>query len=85
MISYQRAIAVALHTFGASVVGMALQLVVPEQVCWRISKPARVGAMVGVNHPLAGARLGLFPAVYTAFTVYSDTAGRGAGKGSAPW
>ncbi len=32
MHSYQRAIAVALATFGASVLGMALQLVVPAQV-----------------------------------------------------
>ena len=46
MQSYQRTIAVASATFGASVLGMALQLVVPAQVL--ADSKGTVGAMVGL-------------------------------------
>jgi hypothetical protein len=45
MHSYQRAIVVAAVTFGASIVGMALQHVVPAQALADAKGP--VGAMVG--------------------------------------
>jgi hypothetical protein len=73
MHSYQRAIAVALATFGASVLGMALQLVVPAQVL--VDSKGTVGAMVGLITLLLALVLGLL--VYTAFTVYSTQQARG--------
>ena len=57
MHSYQRAIAVALATFGASVLGMALQLVVPAQVL--ADSRGTVGAMVGLITLLPALVLGL--------------------------
>jgi hypothetical protein len=77
MHSYQRAIAVALATFGASVVGMALQLVVPAQVL--ADSKGTVGAMVGLITLLLALVLGLL--VYTAFTVYSTQQAEAQGLG----
>src|SRR6201987_6024097 len=77
MHSYQRAIAVALATFGASVLGMALQHVVPAQALTD-SKPT-VGAMVGLITLLLALVLGLL--VYTTFTVYSTQQAEAHGLG----
>ncbi len=79
MHSYQRAIAVALATFGASVVGMLLQHVVPAQVL--TDSKGAVGAMVGLITLLLALVLGLL--VYTAFR--STRRSRPRRKGSAPW
>ena len=77
MHSYQRAIAVALATFGASVLGMALQLVVPAQVL--ADSRGTVGAMVGLITLLLALVLGLL--VYTAFTVYTTQQAEAQGLG----
>ena len=77
MHSYQRAIAVALATFGASVLGMALQLVVPAQVL--ADSKGTVGAMVGLITLLLALVLGLL--VYTAFTVYTTQQAEAQGLG----
>ena len=77
MHSYQRAITVALATFGASVLGMALQLVVPAQVL--SDSKGTVGAMVGLITLLLALVLGLL--VYTAFTVYSTQQAEAQGLG----
>jgi hypothetical protein len=62
-----RSLAVAAITFGASLVGMALQWVVPAQVLTE-SKGA-VGAMVGLVTLLLALVLGLL--VFTAFSVFT--------------
>ena len=67
MHSLSRAIAVALTTFGASVVGMALQWVVPAQVLTEAK--GTVGAMVGLVTLLLALVLGLL--VFTAFSVFT--------------
>lgn len=77
MQSYQRTIAVALATFGASVLGMALQLVVPAQVL--ADSKGTVGAMVGLITLLLALVLGLL--VYTAFTVYTTQQAEAQGLG----
>ncbi len=77
MHSYQRAIAVAVVTFAASVVGMALRLIVPAQVLTESKGP--VGAMVGLVTLLLALVLGLL--VYTAFTVYSTQQAEAQGLG----
>src|ERR1700722_19912485 len=77
MHSYQRAIAVALATFGASVLGMALQLIVPSQVL--ADSKGTVGAMVGLITLLLALVLGLL--VYTAFTVYATQQAEAQGLG----
>ena len=77
MHSYQRAIAVAVVTFAASVVGMALRLIVPAQVLTDSKGP--VGAMVGLVTLLLALVLGLL--VYTAFTVYSTQQAEAQGLG----
>jgi hypothetical protein len=82
MHSYQRAIAVALATFGASVVGMALQLVVPAQVL--ADSKGTVGAMVGLITLLLAlvlASLSIRPSRPSRSTRRS----RPRRKGSAPW
>ena len=48
MRSYRQAIAVALATFFASLLGMALRLVVPAQVL--NDSKATVGGMAGLHH-----------------------------------
>ena len=77
MHSYQRAIVVALTTFGASVLGMALRLIVPAQVL--NDSKATVGGMVGLITLLLALVLGLL--VYTAFTVYSTQQAEAQGLG----
>ena len=77
MHSYQRAMAVALATFGASVLGMALQLIVPAQVL--TDSKGTVGAMVGLITLLLALVLGLL--VYTAFTVYTTQQAEAQGLG----
>jgi hypothetical protein len=67
MRSSTRAIAVALTTFGASVVGMLLQWVVPAQVLTEAK--GSVGAMVGLVTLLLALVLGLL--VFTAFSVFT--------------
>src|SRR5271167_4860933 len=67
MHSVTRAIAVALTTFGASLVGMALQWVVPADVL--MASKGSVGAMVGLMTLLLALVLGLL--VFTAFSVYT--------------
>jgi hypothetical protein len=67
MHSLYRAIAVALTTFGASVVGMALQWVVPADVL--TASKGSVGAMVGLVTLLLALVLGLL--VFTAFSVFT--------------
>jgi hypothetical protein len=67
MHSLTRAIAVALTTFGASVVGMLLQWVVPTQVLTEARGP--VGAMVGLVTLLLALVLGLL--IWTAFSVFT--------------
>jgi hypothetical protein len=77
MHSYQRAIVVAAVTFGASIVGMALQHVVPAQALADAKGP--VGAMVGFISLLLALVLGLL--VYTAFTVYTTQQAEAHGLG----
>jgi hypothetical protein len=67
MHSLTRAIAVALTTFGASLVGMALQWVVPADVL--TASKGSVGAMVGLVTLLLALVLGLL--VFTAFSVFT--------------
>jgi len=67
MHSLTRAIAVALTTFGASVVGMALQWVVPAQVLTEAK--GTVGAMAGLVTLLLALVLGLL--IWTAFSVFT--------------
>ena len=62
-----RAIAVAAITFGASVVGMALQWVVPAELL--TASRGSVGAMVGLVTLLLALVLGLL--VFTAFAVFT--------------
>jgi hypothetical protein len=77
MRSCRQAIAVALATFIASLLGMALRLVVPAQVL-NDSKPA-VGGIAGLITLLLALVLGLL--VYTAFTVYSTQQSEAQGLG----
>jgi hypothetical protein len=77
MRSYLQAIAVALATFVASLLGMALRLVVPAQVL--NDSKATVGGMVGLITLLLALVLGLL--VYTAFTVYSTQQSEAQGLG----
>src|SRR6516164_5234272 len=77
MHSYQRAIVVAAVTFGASVLGMALQHIVPAQALADAKGP--VGAMVGFISLLLALVLGLL--VYTAFTVYTTQQAEAHGLG----
>ena len=67
MQSLTRAIVVALTTFGASVVGVALQWVVPADVL--TASKGSVGAMVGLVTLLLALVLGLL--VFTAFSVFT--------------
>jgi hypothetical protein len=67
MHSLNRAIAVAAITFGASVIGMALQWVVPADVL--TASKGSVGAMVGLVTLLLALVLGLL--VFTAFSVFT--------------
>ena len=67
MHSLRRAIAVAVILFGASVVGMLLQWVVPAQVL--TASKGTVGAMVGLVTLLLALVLGLL--VFTAFSVFT--------------
>ncbi len=67
MHSVTRAIAVALTTFGASLVGMALQWVVPADVL--TTSKGSVGAMDGLVTLLLALVLGLL--VFTAFSVFT--------------
>jgi hypothetical protein len=67
MHSLSRSIAAGAATFGASVVGMALQWVVPAQVL--TDAKGTVGAMVGLVTLLLALVLGLL--VFTAFSVYT--------------
>ena len=67
MHSLNRAIAVAAITFGASLVGMALQWVVPADVL--TASKGSVGAMVGLVTLLLALVLGLL--VFTAFSVFT--------------
>ena len=67
MNSLNRAIVVALITFGASAVGMALQSVVPADILTQ--SKVTVGAMVGLVTLLLALVLGLL--VFTAFSVFT--------------
>jgi hypothetical protein len=67
MNSLNRSIAAAATTFGASLVGMALQWVVPAQVLTEAKGP--VGAMVGLVTLLLALVLGLL--VFTAFSIFT--------------
>ena len=67
MHSLTRSIAVAVTTFGASVVGMALQWILPAQVL--TDSKGTVGAMVGLITLLLALVLGLL--VFTAFSIYT--------------
>src|ERR1700727_2067611 len=67
MSSLYRSIAVATITFGASVVGMLLQWVVPADVL--TASKGSVGAMVGLVTLLLALVLGLL--VFTAFSVFT--------------
>jgi hypothetical protein len=67
MHSLNRAIAVAAITFGASLLGMALQWVVPPDVL--TASKGSVGAMVGLVTLLLALVLGLL--VFTAFSVFT--------------
>ena len=67
MHSLNRAIVVALITFGASLVGMALQWVVPADVL--TASKGSVGAMVGLVTLFLALVLGLL--VFTAFSVFT--------------
>jgi len=65
--SLYRSIVVALITFGASLVGMALQWVVPADVL--TASKGSIGAMVGLVTLLLALVLGLL--VFTAFSVFT--------------
>jgi hypothetical protein len=67
MSALNRSIAVAAITFGASLVGMALQWVVPADVL--TASKGSVGAMVGLVTLLLALVLGLL--VFTAFSVFT--------------
>ena len=67
MHSLTRSIAIAVTTFGASVVGMALQWILPAQVL--TDSKGTVGAMVGLITLLLALVLGLL--VFTAFSVFT--------------
>jgi hypothetical protein len=67
MSALNRSIAVAAMTFGASLVGMALQWVVPADVL--TASKGSVGAMVGLVTLLLALVLGLL--VFTAFSVFT--------------
>ncbi len=67
MHSFNRAIFVALITFGASLVGMALQWIVPADVL--TASKSSVGAMTGLVTLLLALVLGLL--VFTAFSVFT--------------
>src|SRR5271166_2600199 len=67
MHSLRRAIGIALTLFAASVIGMALQWVVPGQVLTEAK--GTVGAMVGLVTLLLALVLGLL--VFTAFSVFT--------------
>jgi hypothetical protein len=67
MDSLKRSIAIAATLFGASVVGMLLQWVVPAQVLTEAK--GTVGAMVGLITLLLALVLGLL--IWTAFSVYT--------------
>ena len=67
MRSFAQAVAVAAVTFGASLVGMALQWVVPADVL--TASKGTVGAMVGLVTLLLALVLGLL--VFTAFSVFT--------------
>ncbi len=67
MNSLSRSIAVACTTFGASVLGMLLHLIVPSQVL--TDSKGTVGAMVGLVTLLLALVLGLL--VFTAFSVFT--------------
>ena len=77
MNSGKRSIAVALATFGASVVGMLLQHIVPAQALTDFR--GTVGAMVGLVTLLLALVLGL--PVFTAFTVYTTQRDEAQGLG----
>ena len=77
MRSYRQAIAVALATFVASLLGMALRLVLPVQVL--NDSKSTVGGMTGLITLLLALVLGLL--VYTAFTVYSTQQSEAQGLG----
>jgi hypothetical protein len=77
MRSYRQATAVALATLVASLLGMALRLVVPAQVL--NGSMATVGGMTGLITLLLALVLGLL--VYTAFTVYSTQQAEAQGLG----
>ena len=77
MHSYRPAIAVALATFVASLLGMALRLVVPVQAL--NDSKAAVGGMAGLITLLLALVLGLL--VYTAFTIYSTQQSEAQGLG----
>jgi hypothetical protein len=72
MHSLTRAIGIAAILFGASVVGMLLQWVVPADVLTAFK--GTVGAMVGLVTLLLALVLGLL--VFTAFSVFTTQAGR---------
>jgi hypothetical protein len=67
MHSYQRAIAIAVILFAASVIGMLLQWLVPADVL--TASKGTVGAMVGLVTLLLALVLGLL--VFTAFSVFT--------------
>ncbi len=77
MDSLKRSIAVALVTFGASVVGMLLQHIVPAQAL--TESKGTVGAMVGLVTLLLALVLGLL--VFTAFAVYTTQRDEAQGLG----
>src|SRR5579862_1467843 len=77
MRSYRQAIAVALTILVASLVGMALRLVVRTQML--NDSKATVGGMAGLITLLLALVLGLL--VYTAFTVYSTQQSEAQGLG----
>ena len=77
MDSLKRSIVVALATFGASVVGMLLQHIVPAQVL--TDSKGTVGAIVGLVTLLLALVLGLL--VYTAFAVYTTQRDEAQGLG----
>ena len=77
MDTLKRSIAVALAMFGASVVGMLLQHVVPAQAL--TDSKGTVGAMVGLVTLLLALVLGLL--VFTAFTVYTTQRDEAQGLG----
>ena len=77
MPSLNRAIAVALITFGASAVGMALQWVVPVDVL--TASKGSVGAIAGLVTLLLALVLGLL--VFTAFSVFTTQQSEARGLG----